>query len=195
MDVKDGDGDEMAQADADRLSPMAEASPETPPIPSNVSADLIELLRVMPRVFRGLRRRGTESDESTWSKSALSALFKRGGLGPRHIPVVIVLVLEGPFTVGELADRLRLNLATVSLMVGELARAGLVERREDEQDRRRVLVSIPEQHCQRLAPFVNERIAPLRRALDRMSPELRQAFLTGWQLLAEEIERSSRPDD
>jgi DNA-binding MarR family transcriptional regulator len=105
--------------------------------------------------------------------------------------VLVVLVLEGPQTVGALAQRLGLNLATVSLMVGELSKAGLVERHEDERDRRRTLVSIPDEHCWKLAPFVSQRIAPVRRALERMSPEVREAFLAGWRVLADEIERTS----
>lgn len=155
-----------------------------------VDSDLIELMRVMPRVFRGLRRGGHQESGGPLRGGPILALFKGGGLGPRHIPVLVVLVLEGPLTVGDLAQRLSLNLATVSLMAGELAKAGLVERREDERDRRRTLVSIPDEYCWRLAPFVNERIAPVRRALDRMSPEVRQAFLAGWRVLAEEIERT-----
>jgi DNA-binding MarR family transcriptional regulator len=115
-------------------------------------------------------------------------------LGPRHIPVLIVLVIEGPMSVGALAQRLDLNLATVSLMVGELARSGLVERHEDEQDRRRVLVSINAKHRRQLAPFVNQRVAPLRRALERMPDELRRAFVAGWRLLADEIEASASKD-
>jgi DNA-binding MarR family transcriptional regulator len=149
-----------------------------------VNSDLIELLRVMPRVFRGLRRRGESS-----GADPMRAVFKGTNLGPRHIPVLVVLVLEGPQSVGRLAHRLGLKLATVSLMVGELAKAELVERHEDETDRRRTLVSIPDEHCWRLAPVVNERIAPVRRALERMSPEVRAAFLAGWRVLAEEIER------
>jgi DNA-binding MarR family transcriptional regulator len=150
----------------------------------SVNSDLIELLRVMPRVFRGMRRTGAQHED-------VRALFKGGALGPRHIPVLVVLVLEGPQTVGDLARRLGLNLATVSLMSGELAKAGLLERREDERDRRRTLLSIPDEHCWKLAPFVGQRIAPIRRALERMSPEVREAFLAGWRVLADEIERSA----
>lgn len=156
-----------------------------------VDSELIELMRVMPRVFRGMRR-GNDDGPGTPPKSAwIKSLFAGGGLGPRHIPVLVVLVLEGPHTVGDLAQRLSLNLATVSLMVGELSKAGLVERHEDERDRRRTLVSIPDEYCWRLAPFVNQRIAPVRRALERMSPEVRSAFLAGWRLLADEIDRAA----
>ncbi len=156
-----------------------------------MNSELIELMRVMPRVFRGLRRGGESPSGGPAKASWFKSLFEAGRLGRRHIPVLVVLVLEGPLTVGDLAERLSLNLATVSLMVGELAKTGLVERHEDERDRRRTLVSIPEEHCWRLAPFVNQRISPVRRALERMSPEVRQAFLAGWRVLADEIERAA----
>jgi DNA-binding MarR family transcriptional regulator len=168
------------------------APPRTDPPALALNADLVELLGVMPRVFRGLRRGGDQDAKASPAGVAFAALFKGGTLGPRHIPVLVVLVLEGPLAVGDLAHRLGLSLATVSLMVGELARADLVERREDERDRRRTLVSIPDMHRRRLAPFVNQRIAPVRRALERMSPEVRAAFLAGWRVLADEIECSSK---
>jgi DNA-binding MarR family transcriptional regulator len=192
MDVKSPEEDgSLGSPDRSSVQPEPEAQSSG----LTVNSDLIELMRVMPRVFRGLRRGGHQEPGSPLRGAPILAMFKGGGLGPRHIPVLVALLLEGPHTVGDLAQRLSLNLATVSLMVGELANAGLVERREDERDRRRTLVSIPDEYCWRLAPFVNQRIAPLRRALDRMSPEVRQAFLAGWRVLADEIERVAPDPD
>jgi DNA-binding MarR family transcriptional regulator len=48
--------------------------------------------------------------------------------------------------VNELAARLEVAPATVSLMVSDLSRNGILERREDEADRRRRIVSITEKH-------------------------------------------------
>ncbi len=158
--------------------------------PLNVDADLAELLRLMPPVVRGLRAgRGTEPlDEHA---AEMKALFKAGPLGPRHVPVMIVLMLEDQMAVSDLASRLGLSVATVSLMTGELARAGLVERREDERDRRRTLVSVAEQYRERLVPLVRERLGPLRRGLEQMDPNVRAGFLAGWRVLAAEL---SDPD-
>jgi DNA-binding MarR family transcriptional regulator len=44
--------------------------------------------------------------------------------------------------VSELAARLNLTLTHTSQIVGELAEGGLVERSEDEHDRRRTIVSV-----------------------------------------------------
>jgi DNA-binding MarR family transcriptional regulator len=168
----------------------AESAGERPSgcLVADTTAELLELLSVMPRVFRGLKRGSESSGHDT--VAGFAALFKGGELGPRHVPVLVVLALEGPLSVGDLARRLGLSVATVSLMAGELARAGLVERAEDDHDRRRTLLSISERHRRRLGPLVDNRIAPVRRALERMSPEIRQAFLAGWRVLAEEIDRS-----
>jgi DNA-binding MarR family transcriptional regulator len=186
MDVKtavpEDDGRSASDDSAETACPSVTAT-----------ADLAELLHLMPRVIRGLKRGGDHGGSARSGGSPFAAMFKGGELGPRHIPVLVVLVLDGPLGVGGLAHRLGLNVATVSLMVGELARAGLVERTEDEQDRRRTLVSISERHRRRLGPFVEHRIAPARRALERMSPEVRQAFLAGLRMLADEIDRA--PDE
>lgn len=166
--------------------PGGGADEDTEAAADEATAELIELLSLMPRVFRGLKRGVALEGHGA---PALPSLFKGSDLGPRHIPVVVVLALEGPMAVGDLAHRLGLSVTTVSLMAGELARAGVVERTEDDQDRRRTLVSIAERHRRRVGPLVDQRIAPVRRALERMSPEVRAGFLAGWRALAEEIDR------
>src|SRR5690606_29527686 len=56
-------------------------------------------------------------------------------LAPRHLSLFAQLQYDGPLTIGELAERLEVAPTTVSLMVAELSRAGVLERREDTQDR------------------------------------------------------------
>ncbi|ORT98476.1 MarR family transcriptional regulator [Frankia casuarinae] len=63
-------------------------------------------------------------------------------LGPRHLSLLSYLLFDGPMTVNELAVRLEVAPTTVSLMVADLSRGGVVERREDPGDRRRRIVSI-----------------------------------------------------
>jgi DNA-binding MarR family transcriptional regulator len=63
-------------------------------------------------------------------------------LAPRHLSLLAYLQYEGSLTVGELADRLEIAPTTVSLMVGNLSRRGVLARREDERDRRRRIVTI-----------------------------------------------------
>ncbi|WP_436789826.1 MarR family transcriptional regulator [Yinghuangia sp. YIM S10712] len=63
-------------------------------------------------------------------------------LAPRHLSLFAQLQYDGPLTVGELAERLEVAPTTVSLMVADLSRRGVLHRREDDADRRRRIVEI-----------------------------------------------------
>ena len=63
-------------------------------------------------------------------------------LAPRHLSLLAHLQYDGPLTVNELAARLEVAPTTVSLMVGDLSRRGILTRQEDEADRRRRIVAI-----------------------------------------------------
>lgn len=63
-------------------------------------------------------------------------------LAPRHLSMLAYLLLEGPMGVNQLAERLEVAPATVSLMVSELSRRGVITRTEDDNDRRRTIVGI-----------------------------------------------------
>ena len=71
-----------------------------------------------------------------------AALREAGQLGQRHVGMLIMLAIGGPLSVSELAQRSGMTVAHASLVVGELAKAGLVTREHDERDRRRILVSL-----------------------------------------------------
>jgi DNA-binding MarR family transcriptional regulator len=73
-----------------------------------------------------------------------AALRDAGQLGQRHVGMLIMLAIGGPLSVSELAQRSGMTIAHASLVVGELAKAGLVTREHDERDRRRILVSLSE---------------------------------------------------
>src|SRR5690349_305284 len=92
-----------------------------------VDADLEAMVQIMGRMFRGMKgpRAHEEAEE-------LIGLVNAAGLGPRHVPVLIGLVLNGPVPVGVLARHMALSPATVSQLVGELQRGGFVDRRPDE---------------------------------------------------------------
>lgn len=70
------------------------------------------------------------------------ALRDAGRLGQRHVAMLVMLAISGPLSVSDLAQRTDMTVAHASLVVGELARAGLIERDHDPADRRRILVSL-----------------------------------------------------
>ena len=75
------------------------------------SAICLRLMRVFPRVMRGMRR---YQDQTTPQTPA--------ALGPRHVAALEQL-RDGPLTVGALAARLGLTLSTVSGVLTGLAHA------------------------------------------------------------------------
>ena len=155
---------------------------------ASIEADIRELPRLMGRVIGRLKRGAPHVPEP------FQEAFEQGGCGPRHLPAMMMAYLEGPLSVSELAEEIGLSVATTSLLVGELDRAGLVERREDEQDRRRTLVTVDELVGRDVDAWVQERVEPLRRTLERLSPEARAHFMQGWRVLDEESARSAPPE-
>jgi len=92
--------------------------------------------------------------------------------------------------VSELAERLGLSLPTTSQLVGELSRAGLLERAEDDRDRRVTLVRLPDAHRELVQDLLLRQAEPVRRTLERLSPRARADFVAGMRILAEESART-----
>ena len=84
------------------------------------------------------------------------------------------------------AERVGLSLATTSLLVGELSRAGILTRSEDERDRRRTIVTISEEYEDWVSTWVAQVVEPMHRALERLSPRARADFMRGLRILSEE---------
>jgi DNA-binding MarR family transcriptional regulator len=145
--------------------------------------EAVELATVLAEVVHaGKRRSGKPAKE-------LEEAAEREGLGPRHAPVLFAVALDSGLSVSELAERVGLSLATTSQLVGELSRAGILARTEDERDRRRTIVTIAEEHEVTVGGWVRRMLAPMRSALDRMSPRTRADFMRGLRILAEETTR------
>jgi DNA-binding MarR family transcriptional regulator len=122
----------------------------------------------MPQLAFALRRqRG----------SAPSAIREAGRLGDRHISVLISLAVAGPATVTELGERMDMSTAHASLVVGELAESGLVDRDHDERDRRRIIVSLSDKAKPAVAEMRKRNSAPLRRFLADLEEAEAERFI------------------
>jgi DNA-binding MarR family transcriptional regulator len=148
-----------------------------------------ELARLFAEVAIGIKR----SDAGRQAPPELVAAAEGAGLGPRHAAPVLTLAFadETALSVSELSQRIGLSLATTSQLVGELSRAGLVERAEDERDRRRTLVRIPDAYRPHIQAMLNDHIAPMQRTLARLSPQARKHFLEGFRVLRDEAGEKS----
>jgi DNA-binding MarR family transcriptional regulator len=142
----------------------------------------VELASLLAAVFHAGKKRGGEPAPE------LREAAERENLGPRHAPVLFVVALSEGLSVSELAQRVGLSVPTTSLLVGELSRAGLVARAEDERDRRRTLVTIPDELRDSVRNWILQVVEPMRRTLERLSPRAREDFLGAVRILAEESE-------
>lgn len=95
-------------------------------------------------------------------------------LSPRHLSLLAFLLYDGPLGIKELSRRLEIAPTTVSLMVGDLSRQGILERREDDSDRRRTIVSIAAPHRPAIEDWLAVGARAWRTALEPLSPSQRQ---------------------
>jgi DNA-binding MarR family transcriptional regulator len=135
----------------------------------------LRLMQLFPRVIRGMRR---------WQDHA--APPAPAPLSPRHIAALEQL-RDRPVTVGELASRLGLTLPTVSGVLADLDRAGLVERHPDPADRRRTIVGIAPGQATLIGQWLDGAAKPLARVLDKLTPAEQEAFLKAMDLLEAEL--------
>jgi DNA-binding MarR family transcriptional regulator len=147
-----------------------------------LEADLQDLARSVRSIVSSLKRGATPPQ-------LFHEPFESGSLGPRHSPVLMTVAFEGQLSVSEIAERLDLSLSTTSLLVGELSRAGLIVRTEDDRDRRRTLVRLSDGYREAAESWLRTRLTPLRRTLERLSAEARAGFLEGCRILSEETAR------
>jgi DNA-binding MarR family transcriptional regulator len=143
---------------------------------SGHSALCLRLIELFPRVSRGMRR---------WQDHA--APQTSAPLGPRHVAALEQL-RGGPLTVGELASRLGVTMPTVSGVLAELDRAGLVQRHPDPADRRRTIVQFAPGQIDLIGQWLDGAASPLARVLDQLSPSEQQAFLKAMSLLETELQ-------
>ncbi|MDA8357016.1 MAG: MarR family winged helix-turn-helix transcriptional regulator [Actinomycetota bacterium] len=167
-----------------RSGRSATAPPARPAGRSTLDNQASELLLSFARLMRNSRH-----EEA--APSHIKTLLRSGELAPRHLGVFAVIALDGPLSVSELARQEGFALSTASLLVTQLADAGLVERREDPGDRRRTVVSVAPAHRRESEEVLASKLAPLRRALERMGKERAAALVQGLRFLAEEVGRTS----
>ncbi|MCT2582813.1 MarR family winged helix-turn-helix transcriptional regulator [Actinophytocola gossypii] len=110
-------------------------------------------------------------------------------LAPRHLSLFHYLLLDGPMPVNELAKRLEVAPATVSLMVGELSRQGILDRREDEADRRRTIVSITPGRRKAVENWCGAAAGAWRVALEPLTPDQRRLFVETLGTFERELNR------
>jgi len=135
--------------------------------PSGLSVDaaIRALLLLMPRLVGRAKRLPIPEELASYD------------LAPRHLSLLAYLVFDGPMTVNDLAVRLEVAPTTVSLMVGELSRKGVLERKEDEADRRRRIVSVAADRRPAIQSWLARGATAWRDALEPLTPQERRTFV------------------
>jgi DNA-binding MarR family transcriptional regulator len=160
---------------------------KTEPGPS-VADDLAELVSLLPVTLHDLKN-------AVPAPMPMRQAMERASLGRRHAPALLAVAAAEPIGVSELAKRLGLLLSTTSTLVGELNRAGLVERAEDDQDRRRTIVRVHRDYRDAMEAWLEVAVAPIRNTLERLPPQARARFMEGWRILREEAALQGSSED
>jgi len=124
-----------------------------------------ELLLVMPRLIGRVKRLPVPE--------RLQSL----DLAPRHLSLLSLLLLDGPQTVSHLAGMLGVAPTTVSLIVSDLSRKGVLVRREDGADRRRRIIDISPESRPAISQWLSPGAHAWRHALAPLSPAQQRAFV------------------
>jgi DNA-binding MarR family transcriptional regulator len=154
---------------------------------SALERDIVEFAGLFGATTRNLKSAGQPPEK-------ILEVLQGSTLGPRHIPPLLAIAMAGPLSVTELSQRLGLKLSTTSTVVGELSRAGLLERVEDDRDRRRTIIHLPDEYRDELASWLHRAIRPMRETLNRLTPQARASFIEGWRILHEESLRGGTGD-
>jgi DNA-binding MarR family transcriptional regulator len=115
-----------------------------------------------------------------------AAPHTRVALGPRHV-VVLEQLRGGPLPVGELACRLGVTLTTVSNILADLDRAGLIERYPDPRDRRRIFAQFAPGQEELIRQWLDSAASPIARVLAKLDSAEQEAFLKAMNLLETEL--------
>ncbi|MEV0296794.1 MarR family winged helix-turn-helix transcriptional regulator [Nocardia sp. NPDC050710] len=145
--------------------------------PAGMAVDegIRHLLLLMPRVVGRAKKMRVPEELQSFS------------LAPRHLSLLANLVFEGPMTVNDLAARLEVAPTTVSLMVGDLSRQGVLERRSDEVDRRRTIVGIAAAHEKSVNAWLGSSARAWRKVLAPLTPEQRRLFVDTFRAYEDQL--------
>ena len=133
--------------------------------PDTTDDTVRELLLVMPRLVGRVKR------------LPLPEQLRSFDLAPRHLSMLSLLLLDGPLTVSQLAGMLGVAPTTVSLIVSDLSRKGVLVRREDDADRRRRVIDISPESRRAITQWLSPGAHAWRHALAPLSPAQQRTFV------------------
>jgi DNA-binding MarR family transcriptional regulator len=112
-------------------------------------------------------------------------------LAPRHLALLAHLEYDGPASVNELAARLEVAPTTVSLMVSELSRRGVLERTADPADRRRRIVAIAPAYTAPITEWLSGNASAWERVMRDLTPADRATVITALHAYEAALEQNT----
>ncbi|MCX5265803.1 MarR family winged helix-turn-helix transcriptional regulator [Streptomyces sp. NBC_00199] len=98
-------------------------------------------------------------------------------LASRHLALLAHLEYDGPTSVNDLAVRLEVAPTTVSLMVSELSRLGVLQRTVDPTDRRRRIVAIAPDYAAPISEWLSGSASAWERVMRPLAPAERSTVI------------------
>lgn len=108
-----------------------------------------------------------------------------------QLRTLLILAEEGPLVIGQIAQRLGIGLSTGGHLVDRLVQAGLAERTEDSEDRRRTLARLTPKGEELQARLLN-RVQHLQTLIQKLDEDDLAALLQGLRALNRVIDEESR---
>lgn len=171
-------------------------------MPLNISDALTNPTKNL-RSARGRKLRQQLVDEMTaWSPREFIAMFRRikhGTISLIHLNVLTVLEMDGPSSMGRLAEALDVSVASMTGIVDRMEKRGLVERQHDVEDRRVILVRPTDAGRQVFTEIGETRRIGLGKMLEQLTDEEVEGLLHGHRALRkvrrEMVEGIGEPSD
>ena len=110
-----------------------------------------------------------------------------------QLRTLLVLAEEGPLVIGHIAQRLGIGLSTGGHLVDRLVQAGLAERTEDAEDRRRTLARLTPKGEDLYARLLNHPLQ-MQSLIQKLSDSDMAALLQGLQALNRLVDGESEAD-
>jgi DNA-binding MarR family transcriptional regulator len=136
-------------------------------------------LRRINRVLRA-------SSQEDWTSLSLTRA---------QLKILVLLLQEGPATVGHLASNLGVTLPSITATVDRLVRQELVSREDDPSDRRRVINRLTPLGISLIERLQEGRRARLVAALQQLSPDELDSLSNGLEKLEQAILRQEHQEE
>ncbi len=141
-----------------------------------------ELEREVLAQYRAMMHRFKASSGGAWMEIDLTL---------PQLRTLLILAEEGPLVIGQIAQRLGIGLSTGGHLVDRLVQAGLAERTEDSEDRRRTLARLTPKGEELHARLLN-RVQHIQTLIQKLDEDDLVALLQGLRALNRAVDKESK---